>query len=769
MLQYFDTLTDDSGNALFGATVQVLNWPALTNASIFATNGTSSPIANNTVAADITGQVSFFIPDGAYQLVYSYKGTQYKTRAPVQVTDPLSFVKFTDQGAANAYVITDQRLPAQLYVGLKLELVVGNSNTGASTLNMNATGAIPIVQSGGTALSTGNLVATGIYRFEYDGTNWQLVSMQPVTTALFNAFLQANASYIATLANIVTLQGQMTGVLQGMNDQDNLDLIAAELQAGTAVTLATFGDSTMWGANVSNLATQVPSPPYAVLQGTVNNVNGNNACSVTNYAISGTTLAQMLAGTDGSGLTFAQRIAAFTGPVVYCNHGVNDANGANSTTAAVYHANLLTYIQIVRAAGKIPVLVTPHACHSLGALGTYLRAAATAQFARIMRLVAQQHGVFLVDTFDVLLQIMDTDAGGGNTNAYAPLSILPDGVHGPQATYSITGVQLAEAIIGSQIPTLTAPGQVLTAARALGQGSGLNIVGSTSSRYGAYLTTGSTNPQSLAICFRVARTGMDISILAPISSLGATNIAMQLDGGGNIGAAVYSQGLAGWTSAGYVQDFETLLVRNITPGLHLLTMQSASTGTISYSGIKSRQYKQPIQVISVTPQANFRELFTPLLELPAASGLCSIFENMPAESMVDGPYFEFTASLPINCGLCIGGYYGTSTGTSAAQPMIAIGLNASGFIQVQQATGPGTFSSTVLGSTNLAGASHVYQALVQPSVPSTVTVFVDGVSQGAVNLASPSPYNGGWLGIYKALAATDLVLTNVNRIRVELN
>jgi len=87
MLQYFDNLTDISGNALLGATVQVLTYPGGVPAPIYSTNSTSSPIANSTVVADITGQVQFFAPDGVYQLQYSYQGTIYKTRAPVTIAD----------------------------------------------------------------------------------------------------------------------------------------------------------------------------------------------------------------------------------------------------------------------------------------------------------------------------------------------------------------------------------------------------------------------------------------------------------------------------------------------------------------------------------------------------------------------------------------------------------------------------------------------------------------------------------------------------------
>jgi hypothetical protein len=178
MYQFFDTLTDDSGNALLGATVAVTNYPSGATASIYATNGTTQPIANATVAADITGQVSFFAPDGAYTLTYAYKGTTYKTRAPVQMADPMGFVAATDSGSANAYVVTSNAYPAQLYTGLKLEFKAANSNTGASTLVLNGSAAIAINQPGGLGIIAGMIQANGLVRVEYDGTQWQIVGSQ---------------------------------------------------------------------------------------------------------------------------------------------------------------------------------------------------------------------------------------------------------------------------------------------------------------------------------------------------------------------------------------------------------------------------------------------------------------------------------------------------------------------------------------------------------------------------------------------------------------
>lgn len=557
---------------------------------------------------------------------------------------------------------------------------------------------------------------------------------------------------------------------QAVNDLDQIETVVSALQANTAQTIATFGDSTMWGANPANLAVQVATPPYQQLQNFINTYMNNGACTVQNFAISGTTLAQMLAGTDGSGQTYAARLASTAALIAYCNHGVNDAFGPNATTIGVYRANLILFIQLTRLVGKTPILVTPHPCLTIGGFGSYARAVATARFARVMRQVAVQHGVQLVDNNMTLQQIIDMDSNVEGVNTNTPLNILADGVHGPQATYYITGNNLADALIGAQVPTITGPGQILSASQAAGQASNEVVNTSTTSRYGADISTGTVAPQTLSIAFKVDRPGIDISLLHPIYSGGCNNISVNLDGN-NLTPTTYSQFIPGWASTDFVQDFETCFARNINPGMHLLILTSTTAaGSITYSGLKSRTYKKPIQMLGGTAvqSGRYREQLSPLIELQTGSGTSqiAIFETMPVERFLCTIDFEFTATLPINCGMCIGGYHGGNTSAPTAQQLIGIGLNASGFVTITEATGPAaTYTTTVLGATNLSGGSHLYEVVIQPN--NTLQVLVDGTSVGSMTLAQP--YYGGWLGLYKNLAATDLVITNVNRIRVNVD
>lgn len=217
MLQYFETLQDESGNALPGATAKVLNWPSLTNATIYATNGTATPLPFNTATADATAQISFYVPDGAYQIQYTYNGALYKTKAPVQMIDPMGLVAIADTGSVNAYTITDSRLPANLIVGMKVLMQATHANTAAATFNMNGTGAQPITTTGLTALLSGALANGGQYLLVWDGTEWQV--------------LGGLSTFVPALGSVTDASLASSSVIYAL-DQTYLTITAAEIAAG---------------------------------------------------------------------------------------------------------------------------------------------------------------------------------------------------------------------------------------------------------------------------------------------------------------------------------------------------------------------------------------------------------------------------------------------------------------------------------------------------------------------------------------------------------
>lgn len=86
-----------------------------------------------------------------------------------------------DTGAVNALAVTLSPAPASLaaLVGAPIHVKVANTNTGASTLDVNGLGAVAIQQFG-TALIGNQLVASTIATFIYDGTVFECLSVTDV-------------------------------------------------------------------------------------------------------------------------------------------------------------------------------------------------------------------------------------------------------------------------------------------------------------------------------------------------------------------------------------------------------------------------------------------------------------------------------------------------------------------------------------------------------------------------------------------------------------
>jgi hypothetical protein len=190
MRQYIDTLQDVNGNALVGAAVLVQNYVGGANAAIFSDNGLT-PILTSTVTTGADGQFSFFAADGDYSLVLSKNGTPYKTQSPVSMFDGAAQITYPDVGAVNAYATANAALEKQLRTGLRSYIKIANTNTGPSTYSYNGGTVKALANSDTSALSAGQLIAGGIYGFEYNGTAWQVYGIN------LGVFYARNAAEIA--------------------------------------------------------------------------------------------------------------------------------------------------------------------------------------------------------------------------------------------------------------------------------------------------------------------------------------------------------------------------------------------------------------------------------------------------------------------------------------------------------------------------------------------------------------------------------------------
>lgn len=133
-----------------------------------------------------------------------------------KMTQGASAITAADTGVANAYAVALSPAPLAYTPGMMV--VIDNivaSNTGASTLNVNGLGALPIQFPGSVALSGGEMVAGygALLRLNHAGTSWVLLESTGAAVSP-TANLGDNSVHRATTAFVQ--QNKLGGPLQGL-------------------------------------------------------------------------------------------------------------------------------------------------------------------------------------------------------------------------------------------------------------------------------------------------------------------------------------------------------------------------------------------------------------------------------------------------------------------------------------------------------------------------------------------------------------------------
>lgn len=114
-----------------------------------------------------------------------------------------------DSGTTNNLIVTLASPPVSYQLGMMVSVKPANTNTGASVINVNALGNIPIVGPGNGALTGGEISASSLLSLVYDGVKFRINGPCAFSRALF---AQTSSQTIGlagnTSASIVT---QWTG------------------------------------------------------------------------------------------------------------------------------------------------------------------------------------------------------------------------------------------------------------------------------------------------------------------------------------------------------------------------------------------------------------------------------------------------------------------------------------------------------------------------------------------------------------------------------
>ncbi len=144
-----------------------LNLNGLGAKNILRTNG-ATPFAGDLVS----GMIAYLV----------YDGTNFQILNPVIQGITASQIQnggllyAADTGSVNAVVVALSPVVSAYVAGMKFSVLIANTNTSSSSLNLNSLGTKSIKLTNGASISPGDLIAGQIADFEYDGTNIQLLN-----------------------------------------------------------------------------------------------------------------------------------------------------------------------------------------------------------------------------------------------------------------------------------------------------------------------------------------------------------------------------------------------------------------------------------------------------------------------------------------------------------------------------------------------------------------------------------------------------------------
>lgn len=193
------------------------------------------------------------------------------------------------------------------------------------------------------------------------------------------------------------------------------------------VRIQLFGDSTMYGYDSFTQAQAMPSPAQD-LQALMDLRFGLGAVVVEVRAVSGTTSAQLLAGTDGLNQPWPQSVHA---DLVVINHGINDQDPIKGEPIDQYEANLR---ELVKKSPAPVIFETPN-----DAPPGNLRYGA---YAQRMEDVAASLGLPVADTFNYVHTVPNWE------------TYFNDGAHPGAAMYGLIVKNSLAPVIEAKIVVL---------------------------------------------------------------------------------------------------------------------------------------------------------------------------------------------------------------------------------------------------------------------------------------------------------------------------
>lgn len=158
-----------------------------------------------------------------------------------QAIQSSKWITAVDTGTANAMVAALSPVPLSLVKGMAFSVQkIASANTGAVTLNLNATGALSVTRIDGTVFTGAELPASGMISFIYDGTKFQVVSILPSAAGgpLFDGTATGTNAY--TISNLTPTAAALTNRMIIKASFANANSAATTINIGFGVNAITY-------------------------------------------------------------------------------------------------------------------------------------------------------------------------------------------------------------------------------------------------------------------------------------------------------------------------------------------------------------------------------------------------------------------------------------------------------------------------------------------------------------------------------------------------
>lgn len=176
-----------TNNGLPAVSYRLFTYAAGTSTKI-ATKASPSGANNaNPIVMNFRGECDLWVaPNVAYKYVLAPPGSDDPPTSPIWTVDNIVSSQLitlyggVDTGSVNAYVLTFTAQFTAYTDGIIIYWIPSNTNTGASTVNVNGLGAVAITNQDGTALRPGQLIANNVVGILYKTGGFILLNVNAV-------------------------------------------------------------------------------------------------------------------------------------------------------------------------------------------------------------------------------------------------------------------------------------------------------------------------------------------------------------------------------------------------------------------------------------------------------------------------------------------------------------------------------------------------------------------------------------------------------------